>query len=149
MTNPLDGGGSGFPAFKWREVGDLIRGTVISDGLDEVETPKLGTKTGETQKSVVFEIESDRELSIVNADGDTITGTQWTIWLRKPSQPFAELRNKVRAAGHKSVDRGDTVAIKFIRVEKPTQPGFNGQRIFAASFAKAVSVDALAGDDLL
>ena len=157
-TNDIDdfinSAGGSAPAFKFKNIGDSVTGTVVRRSI--IETPDLNTK--EKVKNLVLELETDKEYTQevtdrITGDIKKITGTRWSIWIR-PSQLLTALSNALREEGAPpgSPQPGDRIAVKFASTEPSKTPGFSPKKVHAVQYkqgAPAASAAPTSVDDLL
>lgn len=108
------------PGFNLKEVGDSILGTIT--GRDVADLPKLGSKTGETDRKLILQLKTDKEYTQPGKDKDKnpimITSDEWALFIGK-SQLLGAL-NKALAEADAPVGSpriGDRIAVKLVGFE--------------------------------
>lgn len=120
----------GVPAAKFAQIGDTVRGTVVSSVVTQQTDLKSGEpklfKNGDQMMQVVITLQTDeRDASIENDDG-----------LRKlyvKSQMTAAVGKALRDAGAK-LAVGGTLAVQFQSEIPSTTPGFNATKQYVAQY---------------
>jgi len=142
------GSGGGQPPFKFRALGDKIVGTVTRRGI--VETTSLNG-TGEKSKNLVLEVVTDDPITQVQTDGSTITGTDWSIWFKSPSQALGALHTELKAKGaEKGCPReGDRIGVEYYDAEPPARPGHSPKKLHRVQFKAAAPALVNSVSDLL
>jgi hypothetical protein len=152
MSNEVDdflrqNASAGAPAFKFRSVGDSVRGTIVRRAI--VGTTPIGG--GEKVNNLVLEVETDTEHTIPDKDGNPVTGNQWSVWI-KPSQLLSEIGRALRDAQAPpgSPDAGDRIEITFTGTEPASKPGFSPKKLYKVNYRVGARTSAapMSVDDL-
>ncbi len=143
------GTGNGYPAFKFKDVGDSIAGEITS------EPRQVTTKAIEQGKpdvdNIVFELHTDAPVSCKGKLNEVVEGQDWTIWIPIRSQRYTALYEAVVGAGHK-LSVGARIAIRLANLEDVGKP--SPMKVFEVAYKPAApaaagepaSVAALLGD---
>lgn len=113
--------GAGFPAFSFANIGDTLSGEIVGVS-DPITQPKMGTTTGETETSIVFDIRTD-------------AGEEFALWVSKPALKTA-IADAVRAAGQSGAPKvGGRLGVQHNATRPSKTPGFSPQKLYVAQYA--------------
>jgi hypothetical protein len=148
ITDVLNSASGGCPSFKFKTFGDKIIGTVTRRNV--VETPNLNGGTEKT-KNLVLEVVSDEEHTQVQSDGTSITGSEWSVWFKVPSQALAALTAELKAKGGTvgSPKEGDRIGVEYYDAEPPARPGHSPKKLHRVQFKPAAPALVTSASDLL
>lgn len=148
IADVLNSGGTGLPPFKFKTLGDKIIGTVTRRNV--VETANLNGGTEKT-KNLVLEVASDEEYTQVQTDGTSITGSEWSVWFKVPSQALTALSTEVKAKGGSvgSPKEGDRIGVEYYDAEPPSRPGHSPKKLHRIQYKAAAPALVNSANDLL
>jgi hypothetical protein len=140
------GSGSGYPGVKFNQVGDEVKGTIISDPRI-VETPSL--KDGAPEPKLVLEVHTEVDSVVSDGEGGdkTVTDEDVALWVRKGWMSGA-VRDAVQKAGASNIEQGGRIHVKLVELRKPTKVGFNPTKIFEAVYKAPDKPSGVSLDDL-
>lgn len=135
----FQGGAKSFP---FETIGDIVRGTIISCEIRqqtslEDNTP-LFWNDGTPRKQLVITLQTTLTDSEDDDGQRTIyaKGGRFEIAKGEGTSMRDAIADAVKAAGAKSIDPGDELAVGFTGEGKGKR-GFNAPKLYAASFKKA------------
>lgn len=148
IDDVINSASGGCPAFKFRTFGDKIIGTVTRRNV--VETANLNGGTEKT-KNLVLEIAADEPITQVQTDGTSITGTDWSVWFKVPSQALGALTAELRARGASTgtPKAGDRLGVEYYDAEKPQHPGHSPKKLHRVQYKAAAPALVNSASDLL
>lgn len=138
ISDFINSGSGGAPAFKFVNKGDKIMGTVIR--REVVESTELNDKT-KVVKNLTIQIRSDEEHTLPVRDKVTgapvmVTGREWTVWVKPNSQMLSALGLALQAgnAPKGAPLPGDRIAFEFTDTEPSKTVGFNDKKVYAVVY---------------
>jgi hypothetical protein len=146
MELPQPNTGSGFPSFRWTNVGDVIAGEITN------EPRQLSTKAIDPGKpdvdNLVFELHTDAPISCKTQKGEVLEGQDWAIWIPIHSQRYTAVYEAVVPSGGK-LTKGAKIAIKLAALEDVGKPSL--MKVFEVGFKPGAAAPSAAPsvDDLL
>lgn len=148
IADVLNSGGAGCPAFKFKAFGDKIIGTVTRRKV--VESTNLSDSTQMTT-NLVLDVTSDEPITQVQSDGTSITGTEWSLWFKAPSQALTALSAEIKARGGSvgAPREGDRVGVEYYGAEKPQHPGHSPKKLHKVQYKPAAPTLVSSASDLL
>lgn len=144
-------GGDSHPSFKFKRIGDAIKGTVVRSKIVEF-TDK---ETGKPKTSLVIDIEVQAAKGGIATKGvdddgmekwtitDAPTGETYTVWLN-PGFGIGAIRDAISNAGAKALEDGATLKVKL--AEKRDTGKQQPANVFEAEYEApkgGVSIDEL------
>src|SRR5688572_19885067 len=125
-VNALLMGGGGRSA-KFEKEGDKVQGTVMT--VEPRQRTEIGTGRPMTWPDGNPRMQLVIQVLIDNTEDDDDDGLR-NLYVPIPSQMQAAIAEAVRKVGQHGIGPGGVLGVKFLRTEKPTQKGFNGQKIY-------------------
>lgn len=140
-------GGSGYPSMKFKDVGDMVSGTIEG-------TPRVveGTNLdGEPEQSLVIDIKVSKASGSVSlgqgSEGPAADQEHVTVWVKKGAMAGA-VRGAIAEAGARGLEDGGTFAIQHHELGEQKKAGWNRPKLYKAQYKSPVAAVAV-GDDLI
>lgn len=129
-------GGSGYPAMKFRNVGDYVAGRIAS-------TPSIVSGKnfdGEDEDSLVIDIEVTQANGVcgpADAERDAASAEFITVWIKAGAQAKA-VRDAISQAGTTGLQEGGTFAITHHELGEQKKAGWNRPKLYRAEYKAPV-----------
>lgn len=131
--------GGGGRSVKFEHEGDAVIGIVMR--VDSRQRTEMGTGRAMTWPDGNPRMQLVIQLLIDEQEDEDDDGLR-NLYVPIPSQIQKAIAEAVRKTGDHGIANGSKLGVKFTRTEKPTQRGFNGQKIYTAKYEKpTVSLD--------
>lgn len=147
MTNDYNAAlmGAGGRSAKFEKVGDTLIGNIARVAMrqmTEIGSGALRTwPDGNPRMQLVVTLETGWQ---EDEEDDGLRN----LYVAIPSQMQKAIADAVRKTGEQGLAHGGKLGVKFVRVEEPKTKGFNGQKIYTASYAApTVSVEPTGHED--
>lgn len=148
IDDVINSSSGGSPPFKFRSIGDKVIGTVTRRAVVDTNSLNGGT---EKVKNLVLEITSDEPYTQTQTDGTVITGTEWSLWFKSPSQALSALGTELKSKGAVvgSPKEGDRIGVEYYDAEPPSKPHHSPKKLHRVQYKAAAPALVNSASDLL